>query len=526
LLLIGEHTDVYGVNERLNGVARQFGFRFVPDCLFGMGYRKTSVFEQVIDPPPTAHPVLQYVRGINAQYTAKLDFATSCSLDVGSSSGRAVIRSTGLKSKMAEYHVNNFYPPPSDTAKMRYGAFVQLWSTTCGRGRVLAFTDSTQFSNFCTFDRGKSELMLGMIEWLNHRPPAWNPRPWLAVLAALLAAGGIAAVLPRRRRGADCQSASAFSQPAPRGFWLVLLATALVGHAATACAVAAAHTTAMPLPQPKKDRPPIRVAMDRSVSGARLPINGFIDGRVNGFGIFERWVLRLGYFTSRRDAPETFARDVTLLVIAYPRQPVSNEYKEQLEAYVNEGGRLLVIDSANNSEKAVEEQRREKEKSARQVFKPARHGAAAEGDEPEEPEEPDHCDEAPAEVLNEKSTANDVLAPFEMSIEREPGLQGPLKTAHGLAPVPVNAAVEVRGGTPIAWIDGRPVAAQKMHGKGTVVVVGFGDRLSDHQMGITGDIEPDAEMKKVYDVAYSLLRGMVEGKWLEGRASGAKSQGN
>jgi hypothetical protein len=521
LLLIGEHTDVYGVNERLNVVARQFGFRFVPDCLFGMGYRKTSVFEQVIDPPPAAHPVLQYVRGIDAKYTAKLDFATSCSLAVGSSSGRAVIRSTGLKNKMAEYHVNNFYPPPSDAAKMRYGAFVQLWSTTCGQGRVLAFTDSTQFSNFCTFDRGKSELMLGMIEWLNHRPRAWNPRPWLTVLALLLAAGAIWAAAPWRRadrqsaasRGADCQSAHAGWQPAPHGFWLVLLAAGLVGHAAAAGAVAVAHTTAMPLPQPKEDRPLVRVAMDRSVSSARLPINGFMDGRINGFGIFERWALRLGYFTSRRDAPQTFASDVDLLVIAYPRQEVSQRYREQLEAYVSGGGRLLVIDSAKNSAKVMEDEKKEKAKSARLIAKSLRRGAADEGDEPEEPEEPDHCDEAPPEVLAEKSTANDLLEPFQMSIECEPELQGPLKTAHGLPPVPVNAAVEVRGGKPFAWVDGRPVAAQQMHGQGVVVVVGFGDRLCDQQMGITGDIEPDAEMKKVYDVAYSLLRGIVEGEW-------------
>jgi hypothetical protein len=120
----------------------------------------------------------------SVQHVGVMDFATSCSLDVRGSSGRAAIRSTGLKNKTAEYHVENFYPVPSDSAKMRYGAFVQLWSTCYGRGRVMAFTDSTIFSNFCTFEPGKAELMLGMLEWLNYRDRLGNPRLWLVLGSA------------------------------------------------------------------------------------------------------------------------------------------------------------------------------------------------------------------------------------------------------------------------------------------------------------------------------------------------------
>ena len=83
--------------------------------------------------------------------------------------GRAVIRSTGLRNLPADYHVSNFYPQVEDHAYSRYGAFVQLWATRRGAGRVAAFTDSTVFSNFSTFEPGKAELMLGMLEWLNHR---------------------------------------------------------------------------------------------------------------------------------------------------------------------------------------------------------------------------------------------------------------------------------------------------------------------------------------------------------------------
>jgi len=143
LLLIGEHTDVYGTSRHLNAVAGQFGFSFRFDCLFGID----TVFDEHFENPLVPHPILQHM--------PPLDFATSCSIDPGTSSGRAVIRGTGLKNKLADYHVDNFYPQTDDEAEMRYGAFVQLWSMRHGRGRVVAFSDSTQFSNFCIMDSAR-----------------------------------------------------------------------------------------------------------------------------------------------------------------------------------------------------------------------------------------------------------------------------------------------------------------------------------------------------------------------------------
>lgn len=54
LLLIGEHTDVFGTGTHLNAVAERFGFRFRFDCLFGVD----SVFEEHWNRPLTPHPIL------------------------------------------------------------------------------------------------------------------------------------------------------------------------------------------------------------------------------------------------------------------------------------------------------------------------------------------------------------------------------------------------------------------------------------------------------------------------------------
>ncbi len=459
LLLIGEHTNVFGTSARLNPVAKLFGFKFVPDCLFGVD----SVFKDVLEPDRAAHPAVQYVK--------KMDFATSCSLDVGYSYGRAAILAAGLKNKTAEYHVDNFYPQPFDTAQMRYGAFVQLWSTGYGQGRVLGFTDSTDFSNFCVFDPGKSELMMSMVEWLDHRRPPVEPLPWLLALAAVLAGG------------------SCWAARNSRSIRLLMFVAALLGYAVADGAVAASHRASMPRPAPMPDRHPVQVVIDRTVSSSRQPVNGFFDGRPHGFGVFEHWILRLGYFTSRRSGPECFSADVDLLVVPYPRKSVSNDYLRGLTAYVERGGKLLVIDSQKNDKAFIEDADQLNPKD----------------DQRDEPE--------PGE-LTASATTNDLLAPFEMSVDHATVLQGELKCDQGLRPVATAGAIRVSGGQPFATIDGHPVGAWRKFGQGAVVVVGYGDRLCDQQMGLTGDVEPDAALRQVYDWEFELVRAIVKGESL------------
>ena len=92
-----------------------------------------------------------------------MDYAGSCSIDPGTSRGRPFFADTGLWNMGPEYHHDNFFPFPQHCPEMRYGPFIQGWTTRYGQGRVTAFTDSTIFSNFCVGQPGKSELMLGMV---------------------------------------------------------------------------------------------------------------------------------------------------------------------------------------------------------------------------------------------------------------------------------------------------------------------------------------------------------------------------
>lgn len=438
LFLVGEHTNVFGTGQYLNDIARHYGFTFRYDCLFGID----AVFEQYFVPGIAPHPVLAHM--------PPMDFAVSCSIAPGASDGRAVIVGTGLKNIMADYHASNFYPQVEDRADSRWGAFVQAWAVRSGRGRVLAFTDSTIWSNFSAFEPGKLELLMGSVEWLNHSNAGFDPR-W----PLLLAGSVLACVALYLGRGWS-------------GGWPLATAAVLAAWALASEGVAAVHRRAMP--PPRNERPLVRVVMDRTFNDIVLPKNGFIAGKPDGYGIFERWILRLGYFNARRTGNASFI-DSNLVIHVNPGRPVDNDYRRSMVEYVRNGGHVLVLDSADNR----------------------------------------------------KSSANTLLKPFGLAFERDrtaKGESGTLKAA-GWPDMPVSAVVPVRlveyeqpemtARTVFATLNGRPVGATVRFGKGSVTAIGFGSRFNDSNMGVTPDLIPDQNMRRVFECQYRLLRQIIEG---------------
>jgi hypothetical protein len=343
-----------------------------------------------------------------------------------------------LKNLMADYHADNYYPEPQDQAEMRYGSFVQLWATRHGEGRVVAFTDSTIFSNFSAFEPAKPELMLGMIEWLNHRSVIAKPRPWLVGSGVLILAAGLVIFLSSSADG------------------MLLLAFGLLGWAIAVVGVQIVHRTTMPMPTP--ERPFVQVVIDRTLCDGPLAKNGFIEGSKGGFGIFERWLLRLGYFTARRQGRSVF--DADLVIFFHPHRAVEERFRRQLVEYVAAGGKVLVIDSPQN----------------------------------------------------EGSTSDELLQEFGTAVDHSAPVSGQLRTAAGWPAVPVAGAALVRGGEPFAWIEDQPVGTTIRHADGQVTVIGFGSRFNDANMGFTGDVVPDANLKQVFDLQFALIPAIVESK--------------
>jgi hypothetical protein len=318
LLMIGDHTNVFNMNTYLNDIARHFGFTFRHDLLFRIG----SPYQQAYQPPRMAHPIVQHV--------PPMHFAVSCSIDPGYSLGRMVIRNTGLWSLPPAYHESNYHPQAEYAPNMQYGAWCQLWSTTHGSGRVLAFADSTLFSNFCLFQPGKSELLRSMLDWLDHTSIFDRRGPKLLLLIPGGLTGGLLVILGIRlgRRG-EISS-------------LIYLGAALSGWSVALLIATGVHRTRLPVPA--KTRPMPQVVIDRTLSEVPLHTGAFSDAEEGvGYGMLEQWIPRIGNITSRRTGKEVFQGDG--LVIIGPTRSVDRVYRDRLVKYVRGGGHVLVVDS-------------------------------------------------------------------------------------------------------------------------------------------------------------------------------------
>jgi hypothetical protein len=289
----------------------------------------------------------------------------------------------------------------------------------------------------------------------------------------------------------------------------VLAAAGTLGWSAAAVGANAYHAAAMPYPTPIQ--PFVQVNIDETVCSPRLPRNGFITITETDYGVFERWILRLGYFTARRSAPDVFLRDprspgerdaqpsrADLVIFLEPNKPVTREFLSDLKLYVERGGKILVVDSPLASE-------------------PASGVRFAPPVEALDMEAPD-----PSAALGRPSgsgqhTTNDLLQRFGMSVDHATTVGGPsamLETSEGWPSVPVKAAVVVHGGRPFAWVNGQPVGASISVGSrgGSVTVVGYGPRFREDQMGGYGDVQPDKALTQAYVWEYAMLQAIVEGK--------------
>ncbi|MCA8968123.1 MAG: hypothetical protein KDC95_00015 [Planctomycetes bacterium] len=469
LLLIGEHTSVFGSGVSINQIARELGFEFRYDCLFGID----EVFHQSYEPWLMPHPA--------SQHMGPMEFAISCSIDPGFTWGTAFLRGIGLKNLDADYHARNAYPQPNDSAQMLAGSFVQGFATDFGEGRVLAFTDSTIMANFSFFEPGKSELFLGMLEWLDHEQGM--PTSWLALTGLALALGVLVLVI---RRPSTLVPAFTF---------------ALLGSTIGIVTVHAANATSMPFPERK--RPCVAVGFDRSLCTAiSLPERGFIGGKDDGYGLFERAIQRLTkpVLPGEPGLPWITRRVTTLedpidpaqlpmLTLVQPSEVPTASALDNLKSYVEHGGTLVVMSTAPGAMLSPKDADARKDANEIQLAIRAMFRIDTEV----------------------RSTANAVLEAFGLRADESKALAGTLH-AKGFPDVEAEHAVAIEGGDPFVVLetsDGNVnVGMTKAFGRGKVVALGFASRFRDTAMGITPDVIPDETVRSVYDFEFALWRSL------------------
>jgi hypothetical protein len=176
LFVIGDHTDLSGMNTYLNQVVSPMGLSFRNDSVRSTG---DAGFVRWAGGGIPEHPITAFMDSFG--------FMTGCSVAM---SGGAVPVMTIQRaaSKRGDYSQRSNFgiatPEPGDP----HGLLVLSGATTWGRGRVVAFADSTVFSSFAYFSDSHADYCLRAVTWLSQEslPITGAPFRWAAVVCSLL----------------------------------------------------------------------------------------------------------------------------------------------------------------------------------------------------------------------------------------------------------------------------------------------------------------------------------------------------
>lgn len=173
LFLIGDHTDLGGMNSFLNAFARPAGIELANDAVEHADLPGYVRWER---PAALAHPI--------AAGLPPLTFMTGCSLHV-TAPAVPVLALRRVVARAGDYSKNSNFgtvPPLPDTAQ---GTLVAAAAGRLGEGRVLVFSDSTVFSSFAFFQDGHDAFVERAFAWLSRRESRGTALGAAALLAAL-----------------------------------------------------------------------------------------------------------------------------------------------------------------------------------------------------------------------------------------------------------------------------------------------------------------------------------------------------
>ncbi|MCA9321728.1 MAG: hypothetical protein KDB53_13385, partial [Planctomycetes bacterium] len=469
LFLIGDHTNLFGMGEYLNGLAERFGFRFNYDSTFDALSGGTTA----VEPQRIVHP-------IGAASTG-MAFQTSCSITPLRPDFEPIFVGRRLTAELADYGNPNFFGNITTELEDRSGAWVQALAVQHGKGRVVAFSDSTIFSNFSLYDEGTSEFVQRTIEYLSQSPSLPRGARELALLAGLLLVGFAATRLR--------------AQP---------LAGRLLVPVAATLAVALAgqlEQRSFDLATPCEAITPF-VDVSFVLDASSMTRTSFIEDamidvpaaiRRRAMGNFFTVVQRVSDLRPRRDQSIKAAIEAgaEVLVLTEPaREPREGEL-EALAWFVAGGGRLLILDDLRNANVTTADtwlspfglhtEVQSVEREAHTPIWPQPLVAAAQ--------------------IPEITGVAAVSAILTMSHPQA----GPV-----LGKTQASTRLSACGGTPLIVDDaGGVVAAYRDFGRGQALVYTQSAGLSDAVLGTRADLKPEPEEIAAGQYAVDLVRRML-----------------
>jgi len=435
LYLIGDHTNVFGMNFFLNQISEKFGIRFKYDATYDLRTGGTSIYE----PPKLAtHPIVQNIQ--------KFHFLTSCTLEAPINSENVII-GYGLLAEPGTYSTQYFFREMRLTLDTEQGLFLQAVAVKYGKGRVVAFTDSTCFSNFCMFMDGYTEFNLGVMEYLNRT----NVYDFVNSIFLIIGIISLALSLYLNK---------------PLSGLKKILSLLIVGSLAFSVSASSFHLinkANYPLPSPHTDY--IRICFDSKHSDYVIlpPPASFLVDSKKLFNTFFVWTQRMGYIPYIEEKIDKNSLEkADAVVIINPVRSFAKEEIRALSDYVKNGGKLLVMDS----------------------------------------------------ILNEHSTANDLLQHFGMWITVESKYVSTKPKSNAIANVTVNLSISipylniVGGNVIVLDKENHTILSTLDVGKGMVAVFVDSHTFSNAVMGSVFTI-PDSNQERIYNMEYFIFEDIL-----------------
>lgn len=299
LIVIGDHTNLYGTAFVINDLVGPYGLEIEADAtvpLDGEHY----------DLRPAWWQRTRYLRGIE-----EIQFQTAATILAHSPFVLPVLVGDRVVGEDADYSNDRFFGDLHPGLEDRQSPLVVAAERRVGAGRVLLFGDSTIFSSFSVMTPGNADVFQNFIEQGTVQRSVWR----VIITVGLIALALIAARDSRLVFGLSA----------------VVLVVAVGGFAGRASASLDTYSAA----RLDVDGAHSRLELRADTRNAHGP--AFDD-----YSTFFAWIGRTGAFphVSRNayDDPQTAT------LILNPLQVFTLNELDRIERYVKRGGRLLVMD--------------------------------------------------------------------------------------------------------------------------------------------------------------------------------------
>jgi thiol-disulfide isomerase/thioredoxin len=455
LFLIGDHTNVFGMNYYLNQVAKQFGISFDYDATYNLTDGMWTIYEP---PKLLPHPIVQNLD--------KYYFLTSCSVQAPLFGCEPVIIGYSIQAHPGTYSNENFFRQEGIVPDITYGQYVQAVAVKYGKGRIQAFTDSTDFSNYCMFMDGYPTYFLGSMNYLNRT----NVYDFMNYVLVIVTICGLVLLLYLFKKEKKFMSVFIVVTVGLLSFSVAVPTYERLNSINYVLLPPITNYTKICFDQDHSD---IRISSRPAYYPMYMP-----NLEVRGFDTFFVWTQRVGCIPSLEKNLDDALQKGDVVVIINPIKPFSTSDISKIQWYLIRGGKMIVMDS----------------------------------------------------LYNNNSTANDLLNPLNMQISKFNGYlnttisstyHNDLSLFHNntiYVDKTIQPEISVSGGkTILTNEENQPILAVTTLGKGTLVVFVDSYTFSNAILGSTFSI-PDEKTRKIYNLEYYLFESLLQDKTIQNPA--------